>query len=118
MKARDLAAPYPTVRLDTPATDAVRVLTENGRPGLIVVDEHDHPVAILPGSQVLKFVIPRYVLEDPNLARVVEESVADSMCDALEQKTVAELLPKERVHLPVIQPDDTLLEFEYMDDPA
>lgn len=110
MKARDLAAPYPTVRLDTPATEAARVLTEHGRPGLLVVDEHDHPVAILPASQVLRLLIPSYVQEDPALARVVEESVADKMCEALEGRSVAQLLPKDRARVPLVQADDTMLE--------
>ena len=40
--------------MDTDALNAARVLTEHNRPGLIVVDEHEHPLAILPGSQVLR----------------------------------------------------------------
>lgn len=50
MKARDLAAPYPTVRMQTDALTAARLLTEHNRPGLIVVDEHDHPGRLLPAA--------------------------------------------------------------------
>jgi CBS domain-containing protein len=108
--AGDLATPYPTVRLDSPATDAARLLAERGLPGLIVVDAHDHPVAILPGSQVLRFIIPKYIQDDPALAGVLDERSADRLCDALVGKAVQELLPRERVELPVVPPDHTVVE--------
>lgn len=110
MQAHELARPYPTVRLDTSALEAARVLTEHGRPGLIVVDGHDHPIAVLPGSQVLRYLVPRYVQEDPTLARVVDEDFADRMCESLATKSVRDLLPSEKVPLPVVTSDDTVLE--------
>jgi len=110
VQAHELATPYPTVTLDTPALEAARLLTEHGRPGLIVVDENQHPTAVLPGSQVLRGMIPRYVQEDPALARVMDEGWADHMCDELADKTVRDLMPEERVTLPVVNPDDTVLE--------
>ncbi len=73
MHAEDLATEYPTVRMETNAVDAVRTLTQNERPALIVVNEQNHPIAVLSGSQVLRMVIPRYVQDDPTLARVVDE---------------------------------------------
>ena len=110
MKARDLSTPYPTVRMESRATEAARLLTEHNRPALVVVDEHDHPVAILPGSQVLRLLIPRYIQDDPRLAAVVDEEFADHLCDPLEEKTVAELLPQDRPALTIVLPDDNLLE--------
>ena len=110
MQAHEIAKPYPTVRLDTGATEAARLLTQHGRPGLIVVDEHDHPIAVLPGSQVLRKVIPVYVQDDPTLARVLDEDFADQMCALLAEKTVKDLMPTEKVTLPVVAPDDTVLE--------
>lgn len=110
MQAHELATPYPTVRLDTNAGVAARLLTEHNRPGLIVVDDNNHPIAVLPGSQVLRMMIPRYVQDDPALARVLDEEAADHMCDVLADKTVMDLMPTERVTLPVVAPDDTVLE--------
>ena len=110
MQAHQLASPYPTVRMDTPAAEAVRMLTEHNRPGLIVVDDNEHPLAILPGSQVLRMLIPRYVQDDPTLARVLDEAFADKMYEALADKTVRDLMPKDKVPLPVVAPDDTVLE--------
>jgi CBS domain-containing protein len=114
VQARDLAQAYPTVRMETDALTAARLLTEHNRPGLIVVDEHDHPVAVLPGSQVLRVMIPPYVQDDPALARVLDEKFADSMCSALAERTVAELVPKDKPPLPVANDDDTVLELAAM----
>ncbi|CAI9401011.1 CBS domain-containing protein [Nocardioides sp. T2.26MG-1] len=110
MLASELAEPYPTVGLGSSAVEAARLLTEHHRPALVVVDEHDHPVAILPGSQVLRLVIPGYLQDDVKLASVVDDSFVDQMCDALVGKTVAELLPRDHDDLPVVRPDDTVLE--------
>ncbi len=114
MKARDLAVPYPTVRMDTDALTAARLLTEHNRPGLIVVDDDNHPVAVLPGSQVLRAMIPTYIQDDPALARVLDEEFADAICDQLADHTVRELVPKDRPALPVANDDDTVLEIAAM----
>jgi CBS domain-containing protein len=110
VQAHELATAYPTVTVDTPADQAARLLTEHNRPGLIVVDDDQHPIAVLPGSQVLRVMIPRYVQDDPALARVLDEEFADDICAALTTKTVADLLPRDKVTLPVVGPDDTVLE--------
>ena len=110
MQARELAKPYPTIRMDTPAADAARLLAERRLPALIVVDANEHPLAILPGSQVLRLLIPLYVQEDPALARVLDEAFADRIWEALDGKKAADLLPRQRVPLPVVAPDDTVLE--------
>jgi CBS domain-containing protein len=114
MLARDLAAAYPTVTMETDALTAARLRTEHNRPGLIVVDGRQHPIAVLPGSQVLRVMIPSYVQEDPALARVLDEGFADSMCAALSARTVKELVPKDRPVLPVANDDDTVLEIAAM----
>ena len=106
--------PYPTVRMDTDALTAARLLTEHNRPGLIVVDERDHPLAVLPGSQVLRAMIPSYIQDDPTLARVLDEEFADSICDKLSEHRVQELVPKDRPALPVANDDDTVLEIAAM----
>jgi CBS domain-containing protein len=110
VQARDLARPYPTVRLTDDGLTAARLLTEHNRPGLIVVDDHEHPIAVLPGSQVLRLLIPSYVQDDPALARVLDEEFADNIHTVLTGHTVRDLIPKDRVKLPVVAPDDTVLE--------
>lgn len=110
MRARDLAVPFPTVGLRTPALEAARVLAGQNLPGLIVVDEAGVPATILPGTQVLRMAIPSYCQDDPALARVIDEAAADVFLRGVEGRTVAELLPRERRELPVVDPDATVLE--------
>lgn len=110
MRAGDLAAPFPTVREVTPALDAARLLAGRNLPGLIVVDDASRPVTVLPGTQVLRLVIPSYCQDDPTLARVIDEAAADVFLRGVEGKTVADLLPRERRELPVVDSQATVLE--------
>lgn len=110
MRASDLAAPYPTVTPSTPAIEAARLMAEQNLPGLVVVDEQQRPATILPGTQVLRLAVPSYCLDDPALARVIDEAAADVFLRGIGDRTVAETLPKERRQLPVIGPDGTVLE--------
>lgn len=110
MRALELAAPYPRVHLTTPAVDAARLLGRQNLPGLIVVDDADRPVTILPGTQVLRMAVPRYCQDDPTLARVIDEAAADVFLRELGDQTVADCLPVERRELPVVDSSATVLE--------
>jgi CBS domain-containing protein len=110
MRARDLASPFPTVALDTPALEAARMLAGQNLPGLIVIDQAGRPTTVLPGTQVLRMAIPAYCQDDPTLARVIDEAAADVFLQGIGERTVAEVLPRERRDLPVVDPDATVLE--------
>jgi CBS domain-containing protein len=110
MRAGDLAQPYPTVRLQTPAIEAARLLAGQNLPGLIVVDDKGGPSSILPGTQVLRLAIPTYCLDDPALARVIDEAAADVFLRGVGDRTVAECMPREPRELPVVDPRATVLE--------
>lgn len=112
MRARDLVREFPVVSLDTPAVEAARLLAGRNLPGLIVVDGDGLPVTVLPGTQVLRFAVPHYCLDDPALARVIEEAHADVLLRGLSGRTVAQCLPEptRRRELPVVRPDATVLE--------
>jgi predicted transcriptional regulator len=110
VRARDLAAPFPAVTLDTSALDAARLLAGNDLPGLIVLDSRGAPSTILPGTQVLRLAVPRYCQDDPALARVIDEAHADRFLRELADRTVAECLPEQPRELPVVDPDATVLE--------
>jgi CBS domain-containing protein len=110
MRARDIAAPVPTVGLNTSALDAARLLAGSDLPGLIVVDQDGQPTTVLAGTQVLRMAIPRYCIDDPTLARVIDEQHADRFLTDLADRTVAQCLPKEHGELPVVGPEATVLE--------
>ena len=112
MLAAELARHYPTVTLGTDALEAARILADARLPGLIVLDDDGQPYTVLPGSQVLRFIVPRYVQEDPALARAYDEASADAMCDELAARTVRDVLPKrvDLFDLPVVAADATSIE--------
>jgi CBS domain-containing protein len=110
VRAGDLAAPFPTVHPDTSAMAAAQLMARLDLPGLIVVDRVGRPVTVLPGTQVLRMAVPRYCLDDPALARVIDEAGADVFVRELGDRTVADCLPAERRELPVVDSDATVLE--------
>lgn len=110
MRARDLAVGYETVSVDSDALEAARLMAEHKLPGLLVLDERGEPKAILPASQMIKVLVPAYVLEDPTLAAVVDEKHADRLCQALVGRRVGECLPTKAAPPPIADPDDTALE--------
>ncbi|WP_329058388.1 CBS domain-containing protein [Streptomyces sp. NBC_00117] len=110
MRARDLAVEYEAVDVDSDAIQAARLMAEHKLPGLLVLDRHGEPKAILPASQMIKVLVPAYVVEDPTLAAVVDEKHADRLCQALSGRTVGDCLQDEAARPPVADPDDTALE--------
>ena len=110
MHAAEMAEEIPLVSLNTSALEAARVLATRRLPGLVVADDQGRPYAILPASQVVRFLVPSYIQDDPSLARVLSESVADHAADRLGGRTVRDLLPKDRPELAVVNPDDTVIE--------
>jgi CBS domain-containing protein len=97
--------------MDDDALDAVRLIAEQHLPGIVVCAPDGRPTHILPGTQVLRFVIPRYVQDDAALARVIGERAAERLLGELSGSTVRDLLPASPdVELAVANPDDTVLE--------
>jgi hypothetical protein len=105
-----MAEEFPVVSLDDDARQAVELLASRRLPGLIVTRPDGTPYAVLPASQVVRFLVPSYVQDDPSLARVIDESLADRVADKLAGVTVRKLLPDEPTEIPVVNHDDTTLE--------
>jgi CBS domain-containing protein len=96
--------------MNTAAVEAARLMAETNLPGLVVVDQAGRPATVLPGTQVLRMVVPTYCQDDPALARVIDEPHADLFWRELSGKTVADTLPDQPKELPVVDPDATTLE--------
>lgn len=110
MRAEDIAEEFPVVGIDTAAIDAARMLAEHRLPGIVVADTAGKPCAVLPASQVVRFLVPRYVQDDPSLAGVLNESMADRAADKLNGKTVRDVLPDDLLNIPAVAANDTLIE--------
>jgi CBS domain-containing protein len=110
MRAFEIDEEFPVVDIDSPALDAARMLAERRLPGIVVLTADGQLYAVLPASQVVRFIVPRYVQDDPLLARVLAESMADRAAEKLGGKTIRELLPRRQLTLPTVDADDTILE--------
>jgi CBS domain-containing protein len=108
--AGDIAEDFPVVSMESPALDAARMLAEHRLPGVVVTDRSGRPHAVLPASQVVRFIVPRYIQDDPSLAGVLDESVADRCGERLGGKKVRDVLPDHLLDVPFVDADDTLIE--------
>ena len=109
MRAADIAEDFPVVCIDSDALDAARMLAEHHLPGLLVTDTSGKPYAVLPASQVLQFIVPRYVQDDLSLAGVPSESMADHAAERLGGKTVRDVLPDHLLNIPPANAHDTII---------
>ena len=113
MKAVELAEQVPTVQRATTGAEAARVIAEYRLSGLVVADDDGVPIAVIPGSQLLRLVLPQYVRDEPNLAHAYDERGADELCGVLNHATIGELLEAKRLTAtkpPSVLPEDTLIE--------
>jgi predicted transcriptional regulator len=96
--------------MDTAALTAVRRLASERVTGLVVVDQAGRPTRVLPATQVLRLGLPRYCVDDPTLARVIDEAHADVFFRELADRTLSDALPRSAGELPVVDQDATVLE--------
>ena len=114
MQAAEIDEQFPVVGIDSPALEAARMLAEHSLPGIVVVTADGQLYAVLPASEVVRFIVPSYVQDDPVLARVLAESMADRAAEKLGGKTLRELLPQHQLTLPAASADDTIIEVAAM----
>ncbi|MGB3439516.1 MAG: CBS domain-containing protein [Actinophytocola sp.] len=110
MHAKEMAEDFPVIGVESDAWEAVTQLAEHRLPGLVVMGDDGRPEAVLPASQVVRILVPSYVQDDPSLAGVLSESMADRVADKLRGKKVRQLLPADAPELAVVNDDDTIVE--------
>ncbi len=113
MRAIDLAEQIPTIGLDTTGAEAARLVAEFRLQGLVVVGREGLANAVIAANQILGLIVPGYVRDDPALAHVIGEELADDMCRRLTSTTIGEMLDVDTLRpraLPTVDPDTTLLE--------
>ncbi|ORA78463.1 hypothetical protein BST28_15060 [Mycolicibacter kumamotonensis] len=110
MRAEEIAEEFPVVAIDSNALDAARLLAEHRLPGIVVIDAAGKPYAVLPASQVVRFIVPGYIQDDPSLAGVLNESMADQAAEKLGTKVVRDMLPEHLPEAPTARADETVIE--------
>jgi CBS domain-containing protein len=114
VQAAEIDEQFPMVDIDSSALEAARMLAEDSLPGIVVVNADGQLYAVLPASQVVRFIVPGYVQQDPLLAGVLAESTADRAAEKLGGKTLRELLPQHQLTPPAVNADDTIIEVAAM----
>jgi CBS domain-containing protein len=110
MRAEEIAEDFPVVAIDSDALEAAHLLAEHRLPGIVVTDGPGTRYAVLPASQVVRFIVPGYVQDDPSLAGVLNETAADRAAEKLGGKTVRDVLPEHLHNVPAADADDTIIE--------
>lgn len=105
-----MAEEYPVVPWEAAAVDAARLMAASRSPGIVVVDAAGSPRSILQAAQVVAFLVPTYIQDDPSLAGVLTELAADRVVRHLEGRTVRSMLPTEKTELALVASDDTIIE--------
>jgi CBS domain-containing protein len=110
MRARNLASPRETLRIDAPASLAAQVLSRHDIRAVLVVDSAGAFRGVISDSELLRALLPSFVSENEVLARVIEEGASEELFRRIEGRTVGDLMPAERGRPPVVEGDDTLVE--------
>src|SRR5262245_21585348 len=110
MHAAQMAEDYPVIDLDSDAIDAARLLAEHRLPGILVTDADGAPHSVLPASQVVLFIVPTYVQDDPSLAGVLNESMCGQVVKRLRGKKVRDVIPERLTQIPAAKADDNIVE--------
>lgn len=109
MHASDLMEDYPAVDVSTDAAKAAQMMVSEQRPALLVFDG-GKPKTVLPASEVLGYIIPPYIRDDPSLVGVLDEKGDDTCALRLKGRSVRDLLGEKLTKLPAVEADATALE--------
>ncbi|MGY2744443.1 hypothetical protein [Arthrobacter sp. UYCu723] len=113
MRAADLQVALPVVRRETNAVEAGRLIADSGLVGLVIANKLGVPTAIVSAVDVLRLMVPGYLLDDVSLAAVFDEAGAAELWEHLAERTVGEMLDDEGVavrKILTIESDATLVE--------
>lgn len=113
MRAKDLQTPMPIVRRETTAITAASLIAENGLIGLVIADKAGVPVAIVSAIDVLRLMLPGYVLDDLSLARVFDEAGTEELWGELHGRRIGDLIDDDGVSVHkilTVQAEATVIE--------
>ncbi len=109
MRARDLAAPYPSLPTDAAASEVARVLAQE-EVDVVFIERQGQLQGVVSDIGLLVRMLPGYIIEDPKLAQVMEEGATDLLWRRLEGHTAGELLPRKGGEVPQVDGNATLMQ--------
>lgn len=110
MRAADVVETLPTVPLDADLLSAVRLVVEHRLPGLVVADDCGQVIGCMSLIDLLRVALPRYLHEDPGLARVFDDEHADRIAATLVGSRVGDVVGRAAERIPLARARATLVE--------
>lgn len=95
------------------ALAAAQIIARDSRATIVVANQAGRPEAVLSAVDVLRALMPRYVLDDASLAAVFDEKGADEVWREVKVQTIGELIDDEEsrvMGILVVDADATLLD--------
>jgi CBS domain-containing protein len=114
MHASDVVESIPSARLDDAVLPAVRMVLRHDLPGLIVIDEQGRAVAGISSVDLLRATLPRYVRNEPCIARLYGEEHGDLIAAQLAGASVRDVIGDIAGRIPVARRQATLVEVAEM----
>lgn len=112
MRISELAVSLPVVDRGMSALAAAQIIARDSRASIVVADANGKPEAVISAIDVLRALVPRYVLDDVSLAAVFDEKGADEVWSDVTVHTIGELIDDDQsrvLDILEVEPDDTLL---------
>lgn len=110
MHAADLVEALPTARPGDDVLSAMRMVTRHRLPGLVVANKEGEIVGCMSSTDLLQLTLPRYVREEPGLARVFDEDHADHIAAVLVGMQVGDVIGEASARIPMARPQATTVE--------
>lgn len=113
MRASDIATSLVVLDRGTPATKAVRLIAERDLLGLVIAEDGERPSEVVSSLDVVRFMLPGYLLDDLSLANTLGEAGVEDLFEALSGRTIGDLVDDETVTVRpvlVVPPDAGLVE--------
>ncbi len=113
MRVSELAITLPVVDRETSALVAAQIIARDSRASIVVTNSVGRAVAVISAVDVLRVLLPRYVMDDLSLAAVFDEKGADEVWRDVPNHTIGDLIDDDESRVFDIlefDPDSTLLE--------
>lgn len=110
MHAADVIETLPTARVDDDVLSAVRMVSRRGLPGLVVADERGEVVGCMSSVDLLRLALPRYLRDEPGLARVFDEEHADRIAAQLAGIRIRDVVGETADRIPTARQRATVVE--------
>ena len=113
MRVSELAVSLPVVDRKTSAVSAAQIMARDSRASIVVADDDGRPIAVISAVDVLRVLLPRFVIDDVSLAAVYDEKGADEVWQDVPNYTMGELIDDHEsrvIDIVEVGPEATLLE--------